>query len=142
MEEHDAAPHKRAGQRVLAEDVTTFVHGADAWRRAVAASQVMFGGSLDDLSDADLAPLLADVPSTEVPRSDLEAGVALLDLLAKTGLAKSKGAARRLVDGGGVYVNNQRVTETAKTLTADDLGTETMLVLRSGKKSYHIVRVH
>ncbi len=138
--EHDAAPHKRAGQRTLAEDVTTFVHGTDALRRAVAASQVMFGGSLDNLEDADLEPLLADVPSTEISRADLQQGVALLAMLTKTGLAKSKGAARRLVDGGGVYVNNQRVSDTAASLSLADLGTETMMVMRSGKKSYHIVR--
>jgi tyrosyl-tRNA synthetase len=138
--EHEASPHKRAGQRVLAEDVTTFVHGADALRRAVAASQVMFGGALDDLGDADLEPLLADVPSTEMPRGELEKGVGLLDILTQTGLAKSKGAARRLVDGGGVYVNNKRVTDSSKSLSLEDLGTETMMVLRSGKKSYHIVR--
>jgi tyrosyl-tRNA synthetase len=138
--EHESAPHKRAGQRALAEDVTRFVHGDDALRRAVAASQVMFGGSLDELGDADLEPLLADVPSTEVPRGDLDEGVSLVDMLTTTGLAKSKGAARRLIGGGGVYVNNRRVSDAEATLSLDDLGTETMLVLRSGKKSYHIVR--
>lgn len=138
---HAETPHKRAGQRTLAEDVTRFVHGDDALRRAIAASQVMFGGALDDLTDADLAPLLADVPSSEMPRGDLDKGVALLEMLTRTGLAKSKGAARRLVDGGGVYVNNQRVDDVSRTLTLDDLGTETMIVVRSGKKSYHIVRI-
>ena len=138
--EHAEAPHKRVGQRTLAEDITTFVHGADALRRAVAASQVMFGGALDDLTDADLEPLLADVPSSTLPRTELDAGVELVDLLARTELAKSKGAARRLIAGGGVYVNNVRATDAAATLTSADLGTETMLILRAGKKSYHIVR--
>jgi tyrosyl-tRNA synthetase len=138
---HKAAPEKREGQRALAEDVTRFVHGEDALRRAIRASQVMFGGSLEGLSDKDLEPLLGDVPSTSLTRAALEGGVALVDLMVETRLADSKGAARRLLTAGGVYVNNQRVSDPAAHLTAGDLATESMIVLRAGKKSYHIVRV-
>jgi tyrosyl-tRNA synthetase len=137
---HAEAPQQRIGQRALAEDVTRFAHGDEALGRAERASQVMFGGSLADLRDEDLRPLLADVPSSEVPRSQLEAGVPLVDLLIQTRLCDSKGAARRLLQGGGVYVNNQKVSDPALTVTARDLATETMLVLRTGKKSYHILR--
>ena len=136
---HQEAPHKRIGQKALAEEFTTWVHGAEALRRALAASQVMFGGSLEELDDADLRPLMADVPSSELARSRLEGGVDLVALLAETGLAQSKGAARRLVKGGGVYVNNVRVADVDKTLGIGDLGTETMMLLRAGKKKYHIV---
>jgi tyrosyl-tRNA synthetase len=139
--EHAEAPHKRIGQKALAEDITTWVHGKDALDRAIAASQVMFGGSLENLQDADLEPLLADLPSSELDRATLQAEVELLDLLHSTALAKSKGEARRLVKGGGVYINNIRATGPEQTLSLDDLGTETMIVLRSGKKKYHIVRV-
>lgn len=138
---HGQNPQAREGQRTLAEDLTRWVHGDEALRRAVAASQVMFGGSLEALRDADLEPLLGDVPSTELTREALAVGIGLPDLLAQTGLAASKGAARRLVSQGGVYVNNQRATDPELRLTVADLATETMLVLRSGKKSYHIVRV-
>jgi tyrosyl-tRNA synthetase len=138
---HAAAPQARAGQKALAEDVVRFVHGDQALARALGATQVMFGGPLDGLRDADLAPLLADVPSSTIARDRLGAGVALVDLLAETGLADSKGAARRLVTGGGVYLNNVRVADAARSVTTADLGTETMIVLRAGKKSYHIVRV-
>ncbi len=137
---HQAAPQERKGQRTLAEDVTTFVHGAEATGRALRASQVMFGGSLEGLADADLEPVLADVPSSELARSELDAGVPLVDLLVRTGLAQSKGAARRLLSQGGVYLNNLRIGDEAKVVARADLGTETMIVLRSGKKSYHIVR--
>lgn len=137
---HAEAPGRRQAQKALAEDMTTWVHGEDALRRAVAASQVMFGGSLDDLSDADLEPLLEDVPSSTLERTALEAGVDLIGLLADTKLCKSKGEARRLLKQGGVYVNNERVAGEAP-LTADSLGTETMIVLRAGKKNYHIVKV-
>jgi tyrosyl-tRNA synthetase len=136
---HREAPENRLGQRVLAEDFTTWVHGKDATRSVAAASQVMFGGSLENLTDADLRPLLADVPSSSLARNDLAQGIPLLDLLAQTNLAASKGAARRLVQGGGVYVNNVRASDPGRVLTLEDLGTETMMVLRAGKKNYHIV---
>ncbi|HUH05707.1 MAG TPA: tyrosine--tRNA ligase [Kofleriaceae bacterium] len=139
--EHEAAPHTRLGQKTLALDITTWVHGADAARRAIAASEVMFGGSLADLGDADLEPLLADVPSSSMPRDALAAGVPLVDLLATTELAASKGAARRLLKQGGVYINNERITDESLVVRTEHLGTETMMILRAGKKSYHIVRV-
>lgn len=139
--EHNEAPQKRVGQKAIAEELTALVHGEDAARRAIAATQVMFGGSLEELSDADLEPLLADVPSSEIARSELEAGIPLIDLLASTELQKSKGAARRLVSQGGGYVNNVKVEAADKVVTLDDLGTESMIVLRAGRKNYHIVRV-
>ncbi|HET6611285.1 MAG TPA: tyrosine--tRNA ligase [Kofleriaceae bacterium] len=137
---HAGDPGKREGQRALAEEITGWVHGAGATRRAIAASGVMFGGALDDLTDEDLEPLLGDVPSTEVARDSLAGGIRLVDALADVGLAKSKGAARRLVAGGGVYVNNQRVSDPELLLTTESLATATMLILRAGKKSYHILR--
>ncbi len=138
---HAEAPHQRQGQRALAEDLTRWVHGEEGLRRAIAASQVMFGGTLEGLSDADLAPILADVPSSEIARGELDQGVSLLDLIAQVQLAKSKGAARRLVQSGGVYINNLRATDPNEVLTREHLGTESMIVLRAGKKSYHIVRI-
>lgn len=137
---HREKPSERSAQRTLAEDVTTFVHGAEAALRAAKASAVMFGGTLEGLSDEDLAPLFGDVPSSELPHADLHAGVPLVELLVKTGLGASKGAVKRLMAQGGVYVNNVRVTDESKLLGTSDLGTRTMLILRSGKKSYHIVR--
>jgi tyrosyl-tRNA synthetase len=141
VRQHIAAPHQRLGQKTLAEDVTRTVHGDEALIRAVRASQVMFGGSLEGLSDEDLEPLLGDVPSTAMARSALESGVGLVDLMVETRLSESKGAARRLLTAGGVYVNNQRVSDPAARITARDLATESMIVLRAGKKSYHIVRI-
>jgi len=141
VEAHRERPGRREGQRALAEDVTRWVHGDEALRRAIAASQVLFGGSLEALGDDDLRPLLADVPSSRIERTELEAGVELIELLARFELAKSKGAARRLVKQGGVYVNNVRAADEGRRLGTDDLGTESMLVLRAGKRSYHIVEV-
>jgi tyrosyl-tRNA synthetase len=139
--QHAANPERRTGQRALAEELTVWVHGDLAMQRASAASQVMFGGTLENLCDADLKPLLGDVPSSELARAELETGVPLIDLLVRTGLTKSKGEARRLIQGGGVYVNNIRVADSDKRVEKNDLGTETMIILRTGKKQYHIVRV-
>jgi tyrosyl-tRNA synthetase len=139
--EHAETPHKRLGQKTIAEDMTTWVHGADALKRALAATQVMFGGSLDDLGDTDLLPLLADVPSSTLAKSELTEGIEITELLVRTGLGKSKGDVRRLIGNGGVYINNVRENDAAKRVSLDDLGTETMIVLRSGRKKYHIVRV-
>ncbi|MGE0788723.1 MAG: tyrosine--tRNA ligase [Sandaracinaceae bacterium] len=139
--QHAQEPGARLAQRTLAEDVTRWVHGETALSRALSASKVMFGGTLEDLSDADLLPLLSDVPSSQLARTELEKGIPLSDVLANVGLAASKGAARRLLKQGGVYVNNIRCADEAATLGTDHLGTETMIVLRAGKKSYHVVRV-
>jgi tyrosyl-tRNA synthetase len=138
---HAADPGKRSAQRRLAAEVTTWVHGEDQTRRVEAASQVMFGGSLAALTDADLAPLVDDLPSTTLPKADLEAGLPVLDLFVRTKLADSKGAARRLLQQGGVYVNNQRVTAEDHRVELKDLQTETMILLRAGKKSYHLLKV-
>lgn len=139
--ENDADRSKRLAQRHLAREVTTWVHGAEATRRVEAASQVLFGGSLAEMTDADLEPLLDDVPSTTVARAELEAGLPLVELLVRVALADSKGAARRLLQQGGVYVNNVRVDDAGRSLGVGDLATESMLLLRAGKKSYHLVRV-
>jgi tyrosyl-tRNA synthetase len=137
----EAAPQLRLGQKALAEDVVRFVHGQEALDRAVKATQVVFGGSLEGLRDADLAPLLDDLPSSAIPPERLDKGIPLVELLAEVKLADSKGAARRLLTGGGVYVNNVRVTDSDLQLTRAHLATETMLVLRAGKKAYHVLRI-
>jgi tyrosyl-tRNA synthetase len=140
MAAHEPDRARRVAQRRLADEVTTWVHGAEATRRAVAVSHVLFGGAVADLTDADLDPILADAPATDVPRGELDAGLGLLDLFVRTGIAESKGEARRLVAQGGAYVNNVRVDDPNRSLTGADLATESMIVLRGGKKKYRIVR--
>jgi len=100
----------------------------------------MFGDSLEGLTDADLGMLAGTVPTVDVARSELAAGVGIVDLLTRT-IAESKGAARRLVTQGGAYINNQRVTQVEHQVTLAQLATETMLVVRGGKKDYCLVRV-
>jgi tyrosyl-tRNA synthetase len=138
---HAADPGKRGGQRALADDMTKWVHGADGLRRAEAATQVMFGGSLDALTDADLEPLVAEVGCIELPAAELAAGVPLVDLLVRADLTASKGEARRLIGQGGVYVNNVRVGEADARVGDAQRGTKSFVFLRSGKKKYRLVRI-
>ncbi len=133
-------PFLRAGQRALAELVTTLVHGAEQTEHIKAASAALFGGG--DLAGLDLGTLAAALHETgggEVRRSD---GLpTIVDLLVTAGLAESKGAARRTVSEGGAYLNNLRVEDPdARPDEADVLGGE-WLVLRRGKKSFAGVRV-
>ena len=138
--EHDRDRGKRHAQRELARDLTRWVHGEAGVRAAEAATAVMFGGSLADADDAVLEPLIGVVGCTELTRADLEAGLSLIDLLVRAELTASKGEARRLISQGGVYVNNERVTEVDRKLDLGSLGTASFIFLRSGKKNYRLVR--
>jgi tyrosyl-tRNA synthetase len=137
---HDADRAKRTAQRELARAMTRWIHGDAALAQVEVASRVMFGEALDGLTDADLQMLARTIPTIDIPRTDLAAGIGIIDLLART-VADSKGAARRLVTQGGAYVNNQRISEVDRQVTLNDLATETMLIVRGGKKDYRLVRV-
>jgi tyrosyl-tRNA synthetase len=135
------SPQSREAQRRLAAEVTAMVHGPDAARQADQASQVLFGGAIEDLSDALIEEVFEGVPRGSVRRVDLAAGVNVVDMLVAAGAAKSKGEARRLIAGGGAYVNNGRVTDADLNLTPNHLASEHFIVLRSGRKNYYLVRV-
>lgn len=136
---HEAAPEKRSGQRRLAAEVTTVVHGPDAVAKVERASEILFGREIEGLSDAELGEIFADVPSTEFKREQLGA-LTLVDLLRESGMVKSNGEARRLLSGGGVYLNNRGVQDPNLQIGEGQLASETALVLRSGKKKYHLAR--
>lgn len=135
-------PERREAQKVLAQEVTRLVHGPEELARAERASEVLFGGSLDGVSVDDLLGVFEDVPSTDVERVRLEDGDLLLpDLLVETGIATSKGEARRLVRAGGVNVNNRRASDENAPITPGDCIEGRLIVLRKGQKHYHLVQV-
>ncbi len=141
--ERAANPAGRATQRRLAEELTRLVHGSDGLQAAEQATAVFFGAEIESLDDATLAEIFADVPSHDFPRQQLEGeGLALTTALAETGLAASRSAARRTIAQGGASLNNRRVTDPAYRITGTDLGGRSLLVLRSGKKSYAVARFH
>jgi tyrosyl-tRNA synthetase len=134
-------PGRRASQRRLAESITELVHGADSLASAERATKIFFGAEIDNLNDAQLGEIFADVPSKELGRDRLEGdGLNLIEALVETGLSKSKGEARRTIQQGGAYVNNRREGELDRQLSAADLASETVMVLRSGKKKYALLR--
>jgi tyrosyl-tRNA synthetase len=135
-------PEQREAQRVLAREVTGLVHGPTALARAEQATQALFGGEISGLTGEDIQDIFAEVPSSELPKSQLEgAGANIVDLLTQTGFLKSKGEARRAIAEGGIYLNNQRIGEPAQAVTTTDLLDGRFLVLRRGRKNYHLVKV-
>ena len=142
VEAPDAAdPGRREAQRVLATELTRLVHEDEGLATAQRATEIFFGAEIGRLSDAQLREIFADVPSKELPRSRLDGeGLPVIDALCESGLAKSKGEARRLVTQGGAYANNRRVDQVDVRLRAQDLASETTLVLRAGKKNYALLR--
>jgi tyrosyl-tRNA synthetase len=133
-------PHRRAAQRALAEDVTRRLHGETGLAAAERATKALFSGDIEGLSADEIADVFADVPSSELPRDELGgAGKPVIDLLVESGLATSRGDARRSIEGGGVYVNNVRIDGVDVAVTSDQMIEGRFLLLRKGKKSYHLV---
>jgi len=142
VEQHEAEPHLRGGQRRLAEEATRIVHGEAGLQRAQAATGVLFGGeSVQDLDAEALAMAFEQADSAEVARVDLDGeGVGLLTLLVEVGAASSNGEARRLVQQGGVRIGDDKVEDDARVVTADDLLVGDAIVLRVGKKRQYLAR--
>ena len=137
-----AAPDAREAQRLLAREVTAMVHGADQVARAERASAMLFGEDITALDLEDVLAVFEDVPSTELPADALAgAGIGVVDLVARVRLAASKSDARRLVQSGGVYVNNRRVSDPQLRLTRGEAIGGKLFVLRKGQKQNHLVRV-
>jgi tyrosyl-tRNA synthetase len=135
--ETEQEPWKRSGQKRLADEVTTFVHGAQETEHAKAAAAALFGGGdLHGLSSSTLTAALREAGATTVPSL-----LPMVDLLVETGLAKSKGEARRTITEGGAYLNNVRIEDPDAEPQATDLIDGAWLVLRRGKKSFAGVEV-
>jgi len=137
-------PAAREAQRVLAEDVTTLVHGADECARVIAASRALFGqGEMRELDAATLGAALDEVPMVTLAADAVSGGVLpkVADLMAEAGIVPSKSEARRAIAGGGAYLNNERVTDADFAPAAGDLLHGRFLVLRRGKRMVAGVQV-
>jgi tyrosyl-tRNA synthetase len=133
-------PDAREAQRALALEITGLVHGADAAARASEASQALFGqGDLESLDPATLEVAFADLARAPMAESDVLPSV--LDLLVASGLSESRGQARRVLQEGGAYVNNRRVTDPAAVPDRDDLLAGRWLLLRRGKRNLAVAEV-
>jgi tyrosyl-tRNA synthetase len=138
---HAEEPHRREGQRRLAREVTALVHGEDACRAAEEAATVLFGGSVEGISAPALAAVADEVPSTSLASGEsLQDGVDLVEVLMRTGLATSKGDARRHLSQGGVAVNGRQPAADLL-LRSPDVLHGRWILLRRGKKQWAAVDV-
>ena len=133
-------PEQRTAQQTLAREVTKIVHGPDQADAMERGAKVLYGQEIKDLSDEQLQSLFADAPTHQVPRDRLSQGIPIVDLLVESGVATSKGDARRRLKGGGIYVNNVSADE-SRVVNTEALASPSCVVLRSGKKNYCLVRV-
>jgi tyrosyl-tRNA synthetase len=136
---HRAHPEAREAQKLLAARMTQIVHGEEGLAEALRASEALFGKEISGLSDADLEAIFDGVPSTTLERAALGNGLRISQALVSSGACSSKGEASRLIQGGGVYLNNVRIAADGP-LTEANLASASMLVFRTGKKSYFLVR--
>jgi tyrosyl-tRNA synthetase len=137
-----ARPALRAGQRALAEEVTTLVHGASECASAVAASQALFGqGELAGIDERTLSAVWAEVPHASIQASDQGKLPTVADLMAATGIVPSKSAGRRAIAEGGAYVNNQRVGSQDAAATRSELLHGRYIILRRGKRTVGAVQI-
>jgi tyrosyl-tRNA synthetase len=139
--QHTAAPERREAHRKLALELTALIHGEDAAKDAVRASEILFGGSLEGITEKQFDEVIAEVPNLTLSKEILgQPTGALIDVLVATGLCPSKGQARKDIQANGINVNNVRVTDVALTLTAEQLLFGKFVLLRKGKKNYALVR--
>ena len=143
--EHKEAAHLRVLQRKLAEEVTILVHGKAALDKAIQASNILFGNATSDdlkaLDETTFLEVFDGVPQAEISRTDIEAGINIVDVLnEKTGFLKSNGEARRALAANSISVNKTKVTEDF-VLTSTDLINNQFVLLQSGKKNYFVIRV-
>jgi len=139
---HQEAPQKREAHRQLAREVTRLVHGETAVERAELSSRILFGEEISDLGSDEILEVFGDVPSTElVPESLGGEGLSLTELMVTSGLSQSKGAAKRLIRDGGVYVNNRRIGDERLAIHQEDFLDGSVLVLRKGQKHYHLINL-
>lgn len=143
-QEHAAAPHLRLLQKAIAREVTTRVHSAHDYHSAVEASDILFGNApteaLSRLDEDTLLSVFEGVPQVTIPRSELEAGIGLLELLTdKSNIFPSRGEARKLVQSGGVSINKQKLFDPNGVQSAEGLLQGRYLLVQKGKKNYYLI---
>ena len=135
-------PEKRSAQTVLAKEVTKMLHGETALNQAIKASKIFFGGTISDVSAEELLDIFSDVPSVEIPRDKFSGeGMPLIELMVAAGASKSKGEARRAIQGGGIYLENIRVNDVDKKVTMEDAVHGKFIIIRKGARNYWMVKI-
>ncbi|MBD1394402.1 tyrosine--tRNA ligase [Mucilaginibacter glaciei] len=144
--EQDAAPHTRVLQKALAKDITIRVHGEDGFEKAVKSTEFLFGNTgiefLNELSNDEVTALFSGVPNYTIDAKELAAGLNAADLLAgKTAIFSSKGEAKKMIQGGGVSINRNKIATAEDMFTITNLINNKYLVAQKGKKNYFLIIV-
>ncbi len=144
IKEHDLAPHQRLVQRALAEDITIRTHSQEAYDTAIKTTDFLFGnGSLEflnQLNDTELLEVFEGVPQFMIAKNELSSGINIVDLLsAHAAVFPSKGEARKMIQGGGVSINKQKIDEPSQIINTDRLLNGKYLVAQRGKKNYFLL---
>lgn len=144
IEGHNAEPHKRELQKLLAKEVTTMVHGEEEYLKAVDASGILFGNStseaLKSIDEDTFLSVFEGVPQFSVSKEDLGQNIVEM-LAAKTAVFPSKGECRKMVQGGGVAINKEKVDSPDALITGEDLLNGKYILVQRGKKNYYILKV-
>jgi tyrosyl-tRNA synthetase len=145
LTEHEVAPHQRALQKKLAQEVTTFVHSKEDYDFAIKASEILFGNDtaemLQSLSEEQLLQVMEGVPTVEINKQQLDEGYDLVSLLADTHIFPSKGEARKMWIGGGIGINKVKVNSEKSIVNDKDLLQNKYILIQKGKKNYYLVKV-
>lgn len=145
LTEHAAAPHARALQKKLAEEITCFVHSKADFEASLLASEILFGNAtgsaLASLSEQQFLEIMEGVPNAVIPRSVIEQGADLVSLMVETGFLPSKGEAKKLLQAGGISLNKNKLSAENSTISPADLLQHKYLLFQKGKKNYFFIQI-
>ncbi len=143
---HQTAPHERALQKKLAEEITCFVHSRDDYEFAVKASEILFGNAatevLASLNEKQLLQVMDGVPTASIERSTLIGGYDIINFLTDTAIFPSKGEAKKMLQAGGIAINKTKITADKTTIESTDLLQNKYILVQKGKKNYYLVIVN
>jgi tyrosyl-tRNA synthetase len=139
-EEIRLKPEERNAQKILADHLCDLVHGNESTTNAKASAKVLFGGSIENISDNELLNIFSNVPSSNLLKSHVNESK-IIDIFVSSALCNSKSEVRKLVKNGGAYINNIRIEDPEASLINFNVTNRSVIILRSGKKNYHLVRL-
>ena len=138
---HKSSPEQRSAQKELATELTKLLHGEKETSAAIDASSILFSKDLKSASSDTLLKTFHDVPSIELSPEQVSNGFGLVELLVQVNACKSNGEARRLIEAGGIYINDERNNDSKSKITANDFIDNQVLLIRSGKKNYYLAKL-
>ncbi len=144
-EQHTEAPHSRLLQKALAKEITIRVHSQEDYDAATEASEILFGKgtaeALSNLSEEDLLSVFEGVPQVEIGKTELEIGINVVEFFSdKTQIFSSRGEAKKMIQGGGVFINKTKVEDLNFSVTSSQLLSGKYLLAQKGKKNYYLVK--